>query len=141
MSAKDNNAIIVKQVMLSIEKTPIVRSKAILKEALDIMDEFKLGVVTVVDDDNILIGVLTDGDIRRTLLRVQKPMASFLIDDISKHCVLNPVYINSSQKLTTAVSLMGDKQIWDLPVVSEKKELIGLLHLHQAIKVLINKGT
>ena len=33
---------------------------------------------------------------------------------------------------------MGDKQIWDLPVVNQENQLVGLLHLHPAIKKLIN---
>ena len=41
--------------------------------------------------------------------------------------------------LKEAVKLMGDKQIWDLPVVDNEKRLVGLLHLHPAIKKLIEK--
>ena len=48
--------------------------------------------------------------------------------------------IDKTDKWTRkAVKLMGDKQIWDLPVIDNEKRLVGLLHLHPAIKKLIEK--
>ena len=49
------------------------------------------------------------------------------------------VTCNPADDLKKAVKLMGDKQIWDLPVIDNEKRLVGLLHLHPAIKKLIEK--
>ena len=57
--------------MLPISKVPRVESDAILKDALEKMSMYKLGIACVVDKQNKFIGLITDGDIRRILLSVQ----------------------------------------------------------------------
>ena len=69
----------VKDVMLSKDKFPMVNSTEFLKVALDRMSDFRLGIVCVVDED-IFMGIITDGDIRRKLLNVQKPFSAFFTD-------------------------------------------------------------
>ena len=49
----------------------------IFLEALDQMDKFKLGVAIIINKDKELLGILTDGDIRRTLIKNQKPLSDF----------------------------------------------------------------
>ena len=61
-----------------------------------------------------MIGILTDGDIRRRLIKSQKPISA-LLDEAKKYCVKDPQTIKPEMKLVDAVKLMG-KQIWDLPV-------------------------
>ena len=50
--------------------------------------------------------------------------------------IKNPIITSSGMSLVDAVSLMEEKQVWDLPVVDNGK-LVGLLHLHSAIKALL----
>ena len=52
------------------------------------------------------------------------------------HAICSPVTVNSSLSLQSSINLMGEKQIWDLPVVDDGK-LSGLLHLHPAIKAVM----
>ena len=56
--------------------------------------------------------------------------------DISDLSNSSPVTVSSSLGLSDAIRLMESKQIWDLPVVSDGR-LVGLLHLHPAIKLLL----
>ena len=126
----------VSDVMLDIGSFPIVNDSTILKEALEIMDDFRLGIACVIDHNSQLLGIITDGDIRRKLLVVQKPLAAFFIDDVINQAIKNPVTISSEISLVDAVSLMEEKQVWDLPVVDNSK-LVGLLHLHAAAKALL----
>ena len=58
---------------VKLDQFPIINEKTILKEALDLMDKSKLGVVCIVDVKNNLKGIITDGDLRRKLLSIQKP--------------------------------------------------------------------
>jgi len=76
MSTQINNVTIT-TVMIPIGAFPVVTEQTILKEALEEMDNFRLGVACVVDNKGHLIGILTDGDIRRKLLSVQKPLSAF----------------------------------------------------------------
>lgn len=124
-------------VMIGLNDTPKIAKLTLLKEALEIMDEKKLGIVCIVDDDSQLEGIITDGDIRRMLTKVQKPMAALMSDDVINHAIINPTTVNMNTDLVEAVFIMGNKQIWDLPVVDDNNILKGLLHLHPAIKSMM----
>lgn len=137
MSIKTN--VLVKQVMIDLAKTPKSSPKTLLKEALEVMDHNRLGIVCVVDAENHLQGIITDGDIRRMLTRVQKPFAAILGDDVIVHAVKEPLTVGVNETLNEALDIMQKKQIWDLPVV-ENGKLMGLLHLHPAIKSVMEIG-
>ena len=137
MSIKTN--VLVKEVMIDLVITPKSSPKTLLKEALEVMDQNRLGIVCVVDADNNLQGIITDGDIRRMLTRVQKPFAAILGDDVIVHAVKEPLTVGGNSTLNEALDIMQKKQIWDLPVV-ENGKLIGLLHLHPAIKSVMEIG-
>ena len=129
----------VKEVMMKMGEFPLIEKETILKEALIEMGKINLGLVCIVDQEKNLLGLMTDGDLRRKLLKYQKPISSFFVDDALNHAKLNPVTCNPADDLKKAVKLMGDKQIWDLPVIDNENRLVGLLHLHPAIKKLIEK--
>ena len=59
--------------MIDINSSPVVKSQQILKEAINQMETHKIGIVNVIDENFKLIGVITDGDLRRTLLKEQNP--------------------------------------------------------------------
>ena len=128
----------VKDIMIPIGKFPIIEKTTILKEALTEMGEANLGLVCIVNENKELIGLITDGDLRRKLLKVQKPFSSFFVDDALIHAKKNPITCSPDDELKKIVNLMGEKQIWDLPVVDKNKKLVGLLHLHPAVKKLID---
>ena len=130
---------LVKDVMLSVGKFPIIGKRTILKEALEEMNAFKLGIVCITGEDQKLLGVFTDGDIRRQLLSVQKPFSAFFIDDALDHATKAPLVINSEDQISDAIRVMGEKQIWDLPVVDGNGAIVGLLHLHPIVKKLMAK--
>ena len=135
MSTQNRN-LKVGNVMLNTAEFPIVKENIILKEALEKMDSIRLGIVCVVNNDDELLGIITDGDIRRKLLSVQKPLPAFFIDDAINQAIKNPITVSSEVSLSESVSLMEENQIWDLPVGDDGK-LVGLLHLHAAIKALL----
>ena len=128
----------VKDVMIPTGKFPIIEKTTILKEALTEMGEANLGLVCIVNENKELMGLITDGDLRRKLLKVQKPFSSFFVDDALIHAKKNPITCSPDDELKKIVNLMGEKQIWDLPVVDKNKKLVGLLHLHPAVKKLID---
>jgi len=126
----------IKDVMLSFDKFPVIRESVILKEALEEMSNKKIGIACVVDNDYKLLGIITDGDIRRKILSIQKPLSSLFIDDCIEHGILSPITININDTLEFAVNLMGEKKVWDLPVI-ENGILKGLLHLHPLVDALL----
>lgn len=126
----------VKEVMITKDKFAQVAPNEFLKEALDKMTDSKLGIVCIVED-NLLKGVITDGDIRRKLLNVQKPFSAFFTDYAIDHSISKPITCSENDTLKFAIELMEEKQIWDLPVLDDNGILVGLLHLHAAIKHFI----
>lgn len=127
---------IVRDVMIAMDSFPVVKKDTILKEAIETMGLSNLGIISVVDNNDTLLGIITDGDLRRKLLKVQKPLSFFLIDDVIDHCIKEPLTTQLEVKLTDALKIMEDNEIWDLPVVNENKKLMGMLHLHQVVKKL-----
>ena len=137
MSTRKNETMRVDQVMLLPDRFPVMDEREMLKEALEAMGQSRLGIACIVDSDRKLLGILTDGDIRRKLLKVQKPFSAFFVDDALDHAILAPTTTHPDDTLVHAISLMGQKQIWDLPVVDDQGVLVGLLHLHPAIQALL----
>jgi CBS domain-containing protein len=129
---------LVGDVMIPTKEVPLVGEKEILKVALEEMTRTHLGIICVTDLSYVLLGVLTDGDIRRKLLKIQKPFSALLGDDVLDHSNRSPITIRPDAILFDAVKIMGLKKIWDIPVVNEAGVLVGLLHLHPAVTALMN---
>ena len=138
MSTRNNHHsdLTVADVMLPLEKTPKTPGRTLLKEALELMDKHRLGIVCIPDASGALEGIITDGDIRRMLSTVQKPLAALMSDDVIVHAIKSPTTVTASASLREAIDVMGKKQIWDLPVVNQGR-LKGLLHLHPAINAIL----
>jgi arabinose-5-phosphate isomerase len=127
----------VENVMMDLDSFPIVEENTIFKEALEKMNFFNVGITCITNTEHKLLGILTDGDIRRKLVKVQKPFSAFFVDDALDHAIKSPITVHSHDSLKKAVALMEEKQIWDIPVVDKQARLVGLLHLHPAIKALL----
>ena len=137
MSTHKNKTLLVSDVMMGLDRVPAIKENVILKEALEEMGRTRLGIACIVNGDNKLLGILTDGDIRRKLLKVQKPFSAFFVDDALDHAIRFPMTIKPADTLEHAVNVMEQRQIWDLPVVDDTGTLVGLLHLHPAVTALL----
>ena len=133
MSMLNRRDLSVADVMLPLDVCPLANQRTLLKEVLDEMDVHRLGMACVIDSDQRLVGVITEGDLRRKLLRVQKPLPALLTDDVETHAIKTPITANPDLPLIDALALMSDRKIWDLPVVDRNMKILGLLHLHQAL--------
>jgi CBS domain-containing protein len=129
--------ITVEQVLLPLDRIPVLKPQDLFRDALEAMSQARLGIVSIVDSEGKLIGIVTDGDVRRVLLNTQKPLAALFMDDVITHSMATPTTVELDSSLADAVDLMGQKQIWDLPVVDGDGRLCGLLHLHPAIEALM----
>ena len=125
-----SNNQIVSDKMLGVDKFPVLSAKDTLKKALDEMTKHRLGIACFTNDSNELIGILTDGDLRRLLLTRQNPLPALLVTSAIEVGHSSPTSIQSEQSLIEAATLMHNKQIWDLPVVDKNKKLLGLIHRH-----------
>jgi len=132
---------LVKDLMVDFDEMPKVATTDMFKLALDEMSNKGLGIVCVIDAFNILQGVITDGDLRRRLLKTQKPLSSLLVDDCIDLSVRDPHTVNVNAKWVEGLQLMEDKEVWDLPVVDDHGHAVGLLHLHSVVRQLMIERT
>jgi len=125
-----SNSQIVESRTLPLSKVPVIQSDASLKKALDKMTEHRLGIALIIDGEDKLAGVLTDGDLRRLLLGHQSPLPELLITPAINFGTRTPSVIAASETITEAARIMSEKEIWDLPVVDGSGKLVGLVHRH-----------
>lgn len=124
-------------VALPLDSFPVVGERMLLKQVLEEMTRYGISIACVVaENGGGFLGIFTDGDLRRMLLRNQKPLPALLTDDVIQHTNRNCTVVHPDDKLIDAVRIMGDKTIWDLPVVVQGR-LTGLLHLHPAIQRIL----
>ncbi|PDT07192.1 CBS domain-containing protein [Rhizobium sp. M1] len=137
MSTLPIENLLVSELAMPIGDFPVVSKQTIFKAALEEMGRTKLGIVCITDDNLMLLGIVTDGDIRRRLLSDQRPFSALFGDEALDHATRQPVTVSADASLIDAVQVMEDKKVWDLPVVDADGRLEGLLHLHRVMQVLL----
>ncbi len=118
-----------KDIMLTGTAVPMVYEGADMQTALDIMNTGDIGVVMVLNSDEILTGIITDGDVRRMVINRQRiqglPVESLMIRD--------PKHIDPASPLYEALNIMETHQITVLPVTEADGRLAGVVHLHDIL--------
>ncbi|WP_319586882.1 KpsF/GutQ family sugar-phosphate isomerase [uncultured Desulfobulbus sp.] len=122
----------VREVMLTGEKVPVISSDAPFLAGVVELNKKNLGAVFIKDGKGKLLGIITDGDIRR-MLSSGKNIQEIDLDAGMKR---NPVAISSALMAADALSIMQQHEITVLAVVDEVGRLEGILHLHD----LLGKG-
>lgn len=111
---------------------PVVLGDALVKDALFIMTNKGLGAVNVIDEQGTLIGLLTDGDVRRGL----EKGVYFLSCRVSEVMTVSPQVINTNRLAAEALHLMENHKpnpITVLPVIEESKA-VGMIHITDLLK-------
>lgn len=108
---------------------PFVSPGQSLKEAIIEMTKKRLGVTAVTDGDGTLLGIITDGDLRRMLREEIKIDAVQAADIMTK----NPKTIGPDELAVAALDILRKSQITQL-VVADKGVYLGIIHLHDLIK-------
>lgn len=125
----------VEDLMHSEEKNPTIKSNATLFEIIAAITRGGLGAVNVIDDKGHLIGLVTDGDLRRALGlgKSEEDLASINCDATMTR---NPIVARPAMLAFDALRLMEDRpsQISVLPVVDDNEKCIGLLRLHDIVR-------
>lgn len=112
------------------EDIPCVKSGILLMDAIPIMSKKGLGIVSVVDDNDFLLGIICDGDLRRIIER-KLDIYSVAVDDVM---IQNPKSIASDKLAVDALRFIKQHSINNLPVVDEHNKLIGTITWQQIVK-------
>ncbi|WP_440880940.1 KpsF/GutQ family sugar-phosphate isomerase [Tenacibaculum sp. C7A-26P2] len=111
------------------ELPKVASSDAITKVIVEISEK-RLGVTAVVNKDNEIQGIITDGDIRRMLNK------STIIDGLTASDVMskNPKSININEMAIDALNSLEDNSISQILVTDDANQYVGVIHLHDLIK-------
>lgn len=120
----------VRDVMVTKENIPLVESGVRITDAIMEMSKKGLGVVAVTDQRKKLIGILTDGDLRRAIER----RADLYGDVVDSIMTKNPKYINEDILLVDALQKLKESRLNNYPVSDEKNHVIGMLTWQMIIR-------
>ncbi|WP_299198775.1 KpsF/GutQ family sugar-phosphate isomerase [uncultured Amphritea sp.] len=120
----------VSDIMHSGDDIPMVSDSTMLREALMEVTHKRLGMTTVVNDQGILQGIFTDGDLRRTLDHDVDMKSTPITEVMTTQCTT----VTSEILAAEALQIMQDKQINALIVLDEERRPVGALNMHDMLK-------
>ena len=120
----------VKDIMHSGEKIPMVKTGTPLTEALLEMSKKGFGLTTIVDSDERLKGVFTDGDLRRAI-DSEKDLQTTLVDTVMSK---NYKFISSNSLATEAALLMQNSNIYVLIIENDEGFVEGIVKMHDLLE-------
>jgi arabinose-5-phosphate isomerase len=126
----------VADLMHSGAQNPTVAAHAAWMEIISTITHYGLGAVNVVDNDSSLLGIITDGDLRRSLQRLGPQDIAFANIKCDDLMTRDPVVTNPDALAYDALRLMEDRssQISVLPVIEADRKCVGLIRLHDIVR-------
>src|SRR5579872_2933294 len=110
-------------IMRTAQRNPVAQETMTVREALLVMNRAKSGSLSVVNARGKLVGVFTDGDLRRTLALDGDPRAQRLKSVMTR----NPICVRDDALATEALKIFDERNIDDLIVVNARREPVGLV--------------
>ena len=122
----------VEDLMLTHKKIPFINENILMKKALKIMTEKKLGTLIIRNKKKHTTGIITDGQIRR----LNSKNINFNLLKVKKVMTKNPIKIEKNTLATKALSIMNENKITCLCVYDKKKKsnTIGIIHVHNILE-------
>ena len=122
----------VEDVMVKNKDIPFVNENLIMKKALKVLSEKKLGILVVRNKKNLTKGIITDGQIRR--FNQKKKFIQLL--KVKEIMTKNPISVEKNCLAAKALAIMNNKKITSLCVFENKKKqkTIGIVHIHNILK-------
>jgi arabinose-5-phosphate isomerase len=113
------------------DNLPMVRLDASMRDAIYEMSKKRLGITAVVDDDGVLKGAISDGDLRRLLEKDDVIVRKTAGESMTP----SPVTIRGTELAAAALAVMEERKITSVFVVDESERLEGIIHLHDLWKL------
>lgn len=123
--------------LMKTENLPVVDTQSTLKEAIVHMSEGKLGTVLIIDKNKKLVALLSDGDLRRALMKegfdLERPAIGYATQ--------NPTCYHDTELLASeALEIIEDNRIQLLPLTTKEGRVLGVLHIHDLVNAGIKNG-
>jgi len=110
--------------------SPLVREGTLVKDVLLAITKARAGSACVVDKNKKLVGIFTDGDLRRHVEKTPNIVTKKVKDVMTK----NPVVIKKNRLAAEALGILRSKKIDEIPVVDDKNRPIGLVDVQDLLK-------
>ncbi len=121
----------VKDLMHSGDSLPITPPEASLTAAVMEISSKRLGMTVVAEGDNIMLGIITDGDVRRGIERWGKDFFDMKAGEVMTK---NPRVISEDELAAKALAVMEKLAITALVVIGDNGQIVGIIHLHDILK-------
>jgi arabinose-5-phosphate isomerase len=119
----------IKEVMFTGDNIPVVVLGSKVSQAVEVMDSKGLGATLVVDKSDRLAGIVTDGDLRRALIKLEN-IPRMKVEEIMSP---SPKTIDEDQMAAEALGIMELYEITLLCIVDRQKRVKGVVHLHDLL--------
>ncbi|UCD33185.1 MAG: KpsF/GutQ family sugar-phosphate isomerase [Desulfobacterales bacterium] len=119
----------VREIMLTGEYIPYIPETATMEQAVEEINRVGFGVTFVVNIDDMLVGIITDGDLRRLLGKHKYIFEIAVKDAMTK----NPHQMDPDSPVYDALNMMEHYQITVLPITDDRGKVLGILHLHDIL--------
>jgi arabinose-5-phosphate isomerase len=121
----------VNEVMRTGKRNPVMHFKKTIRAALLAITVSRAGAVSIVDNAGKLVGIFTDGDLRRNI----GTAADIIHQPLSRVMTKNPVSISADKLISEALRILREKKIDELPVVDHKGRPVGMLDVQDILSV------
>jgi len=127
----------VREIMRLAANSAVVHEATCFREILEIMDAKRLGSVCVTDHGR-LVGIVTDGDVRRLILKTQDTLPELFLKRVSKIMIKDPKVVSPETTLSDCLTALKKNRFWVIPVVDEERMFLGVVHMQDLLKAIDN---
>jgi arabinose-5-phosphate isomerase len=120
--------LVLEELMLTGDNMPLIAEDRNIESAIAEITKKGLGCVGVVNSQNNLIGMVTDGDLRRNIFKINAGCG------ITEIMTKKPITLASNAFAQEAMALMSERKITNI-FITDKEKPIGVIHLHQLLRV------
>ena len=120
----------VSDIMRQGDDLPTCRPQTLFTDALLEISHKRMGMVAVLDDENRVAGIFTDGDLRRVFSSSQPDLSRLTIGEVM---TANPITIGAEALAVEAVRIMESRRITQILVTDRQRHLVGALHFHDLL--------
>lgn len=108
------------------DELPLVRESTVMHEVFYEMSKKGFGIAAVVDEQQVLLGVISDGDLRRLLIQDELLVRKSAGESMKR----NPVTIEAHELASAALQIMEQRKITSIFITDEQRRVEGIIHLH-----------
>ena len=112
---------------------PMVAADCLLSDALIEMTQKRLGMTTIIDQNGFLLGVFTDGDLRRALDKGHDIRKTTIGEVMTRKCIT----LTSKLLAATALQIMQAHKITAVVIIDTQNKPIGIIHIHDLLQARV----